>query len=216
MQRFLNLLLIFQNISKQLLSLKDPALFLITVNKTAFIQNIFKPLFTDYKMKKRNKNTKKRVSDLKKELSKIKSPVLNSSLEDAEKEIENIFERIRKSIHPKHHRLTSGQKAADNLTKWAGSWFFISLLFILIAIWIYLNVTAYVQHWDPWPFIILNLCLSCLAAMQAPIILMSQNRSNQRDRLRAEYDYKINKKAEKEIREVKSQLDRIEKRLSRK
>lgn len=166
-------------------------------------------------MKKRSKKTNKKVGEIKKELSKIKSPALNSSLAEAEREVENIFEKISKSIRSKHHRLTIGQKAADAITKWAGSWFFISLLFILIAIWIYLNVTAYVQHWDPWPFIILNLCLSCLAATQAPIILMSQNRSNQRDRLRAEYDYKINKKAEKEIRQVKTQLDRIEKRLVR-
>ena len=179
-------------------------------------QNIFKALFTYYKMKKRNKKTNKKEGKIKKELLKIKSPALNSSLEEAEKEIENIFERIRKSIHPKYHRLTLGQKAADTMTKWAGSWFFISLLFILIAIWIYLNITAYTLHWDPWPFILLNLLLSCLAATQAPIILMSQNRSNQRDRLRAEYDYRINKKAEKEIRQVKVQLDRIEKRLSRK
>ena len=101
---------------------------------------------------------------------------------------------------------TLGQKAADGLTKWAGSWLFIILVIILIAIWIYLNITAYVRQWDPWPFIILNLCLSCLAALQAPIILMSQNRENQRDRLRAQYDYAVNRKAEKEIREIKNLL----------
>ncbi len=97
---------------------------------------------------------------------------------------------------------TFGQKAADWLTKWAGSWLFIILLFVLIATWIYLNITAYVKQWDPWPFIILNLCLSCLAAIQAPIILMSQNRQAQKDRLKSEYDYKINKKAEKEIQRI--------------
>ena len=66
---------------------------------------------------------------------------------------------------------------------------------------------------DPFPFILLNLILSCLAAIQAPIILMSQNRQGQKDRLKAEYDYQVNRKAEKEIRELKTQLDRIERKL---
>ena len=68
---------------------------------------------------------------------------------------------------------------------------------------------------DPYPFILLNLALSCLAAIQAPIILMSQNRENQRDRLRVQYDYAVNRKAEKEIQELKTQLNRIEKKFSR-
>ncbi len=119
-----------------------------------------------------------------------------------------------KNTHPIFkHKLTIGQKAADKLTAFAGSWIFIFLLAIFIAGWIYLNLTAYIRHWDPWPFIILNLCLSCLAAIQAPIILMSQNRQAQRDRVRAEYDFQVNKKAEKEIQEVKRQLNRIEKKL---
>jgi len=108
---------------------------------------------------------------------------------------------------------TFGQKAADILTKVAGSWVFIILLFILIAGWIYLNVTAYIGQWDPWPFIILNLVLSCLAAIQAPIILMSQNREGQKDRNRAQYDYAVNRKSEREIAEIKKQLNRIEKAM---
>ena len=124
--------------------------------------------------------------------------------------------RIRKIIRDVHpvigHKRTFGQKAADNLTKYAGSWAFIILLFVFIGAWIYLNVTAYINNWDPWPFIILNLCLSCLAAVQAPIILMSQNREAQKDRLRAEYDYQVNKKAEKEIREIKNILLRMQRK----
>ena len=111
---------------------------------------------------------------------------------------------------------TFGQKAADGLTKIAGSWTFIIILLILIAIWIYLNVTAYVRQWDPWPFIILNLCLSCLAALQAPIILMSQNRQAQKDRLKIEYDYQVNRRSEKEIQEVKIMLSRIERKMNKK
>lgn len=111
---------------------------------------------------------------------------------------------------------TIGQKAADGLTKWAGSWVFIIFLAFLIFGWIYLNLTAYVNNWDPWPFIILNLVLSTLAAVQAPIILMSQNRKSQKDRVQTQYDYNVNKKAEKEIQEIKKQLDRIEKSLNKK
>jgi uncharacterized membrane protein len=103
---------------------------------------------------------------------------------------------------------TFGQKAADGLTKWAGSWSFIIIIGILITAWIYLNITAYIKHWDPWPFIILNLCLSTLAALQAPVILMSQNRQSQKDRIKAEYDYAVNRKAEREIQEIKNILQR--------
>lgn len=114
-----------------------------------------------------------------------------------------------KIVHPTFKiQKTFGQKAADVLTRFAGSWAFIILVTLFIFAWVYLNVTAYVNNWDPWPFIILNLCLSCLAALQAPIILMSQNRENQRDRLRAQYDYAVNRRAEKEIQEIKKILMR--------
>lgn len=106
---------------------------------------------------------------------------------------------------------TFGQKAADWLTKWAGSWTFILLFFFFILTWMFINAYVLIQYqtgkpFDPYPFILLNLVLSCLAAIQAPVILMSQNRQAQRDRLKAEYDYRINKKAEQEIREIKSIL----------
>ena len=117
-----------------------------------------------------------------------------------------------KTMHPifKSPR-TLGQKAADWIAKWAGSWTFIILFFTFLIFWMLTNgyfVLKYVKEGviDPYPFILLNLALSCLAAIQAPIILMSQNRENQRDRLRAQYDYAINKKAEKEIREIRNLL----------
>ena len=124
----------------------------------------------------------------------------------------------KKKIH--HHKLlhpifripkTFGQKAADWIAKWAGSWTFIIGFFIFIGIWMTTNgyfALKYIKEGaiDPYPFILLNLALSCLAAIQAPIILMSQNRQVQRDRLKAEFDYKINRKAEKEIREIKNLL----------
>ena len=104
------------------------------------------------------------------------------------------------------YKRTLGQKAADWVAKWAGSWYFIIGFFIFLIIWMCANVLMWINQWDPYPFILLNLVLSCLAAIQAPIILMSQNRQTQRDRLKAEFDYRINKKAEEEIREIRDIL----------
>lgn len=110
-----------------------------------------------------------------------------------------------------HHNRTTGQKAADALTKWAGSWTFIFLFGVFLIIWVLINGYFLMQYeagepWDPYPFILLNLFLSCLAAIQAPVILMSQNRQAQKDRLKAEYDYAVNRKAEREIQEIKNLL----------
>ena len=99
---------------------------------------------------------------------------------------------------------TFGQRAADKLAKYAGSWTFIISFFVLIIIWMATN-TAWLLFnniWDPYPFILLNLVLSCLAAIQAPVILMSQNRSAERDRIRSEYDYAVNRSAAKEIQQI--------------
>jgi len=118
--------------------------------------------------------------------------------------------------HPvnKLHR-TIGQKAADFIAQFGGSWVFIITFFLFLLVWITLNILAILRTWDPYPFILLNLVLSCLAAIQAPIILMSQNRQAQRDRLRAEYDYSVNKLAEKEIRELKNDVKEIKKLLKK-
>ena len=107
---------------------------------------------------------------------------------------------------------TIGQKAADGLTRWAGSWTFIISLGIFLAVWMLVNTTWLIfgEKWDVYPFILLNFILSTLAAIQAPIILMSQNRTYQRDRFQSQYNYQVNRKAEKEIREIKRQLNRIE------
>jgi len=110
---------------------------------------------------------------------------------------------------------TVSQKAADWMTKWMGSWTFIIIFLIFLIIWIAVN-TAWIlfgKSWDPYPFILLNLALSCISALQAPIILMSQNREAQKDRIKVQYDYAVNRKAEREIQEIKRQLNRIEKRL---
>ncbi len=111
------------------------------------------------------------------------------------------------------HKRNFGQYAADSLTKWAGSWTFIIVFIIILLIWTITNSFALVYRWDPYPFIFLNLILSCITAIQVPIILMSQNRQSQKDRLRLEYDYRVNIKAEREIELIKKQLDRIERKL---
>lgn len=113
---------------------------------------------------------------------------------------------------------TLGQRAADFLTKWAGSWVFVIIFIVFLIAWMLTNgyfLLRYISEGviDEYPFILLNLILSCLAAIQAPIILMSQNRQTHTDHMRAEYDYAVNRKAEKEIEEIKRQLARIEKKL---
>ncbi|MAG08181.1 hypothetical protein CMO89_01805 [Candidatus Woesearchaeota archaeon] len=111
---------------------------------------------------------------------------------------------------------TFGQKSADSVTKWVGSWGFIIGLSIFLMIWVMLNVYMVLNRWDPYPFILLNFVLSGLAAYQAPVILMSQNRQTERDRVRAEYDYHINRKAEREIQAIKEDLDYIKNMVSKK
>jgi len=100
-------------------------------------------------------------------------------------------------------KITPGQRVSDTLTKWGGSWTFIIIFFVLIFIWVSANIYGWINQWDPYPFILLNLFLSLLAAIQAPIILMSQNRQSEKDRIRTEYDYAVNRKAEREIQEIK-------------
>lgn len=106
--------------------------------------------------------------------------------------------------------LTFGQRIADKVAAFGGSWTFIITFFSFILIWMAINIwflTA--KPFDPFPFILLNLILSCLAAIQAPIIMMSQNRQEQKDRQRGEHDYKINLKAELEIKLISEKIDHL-------
>lgn len=106
--------------------------------------------------------------------------------------------------------ITFAQRAADKVTSVVGSWKFLIIQSTLLLIWIALNVIAFVQHWDPYPFILLNLALSFQAAFTAPIILMSANRTTERDRKKAAFDLATDRKAEREIEEIQTQLKRIE------
>lgn len=106
--------------------------------------------------------------------------------------------------------LTTGQKVADHIASFGGSWTFIISFFSFLALWIITNIWLLASKpFDPYPFILLNLLLSCLAAIQAPIIMMSQNRLEQKDRQRAEHDYKINLKSELEIQLLNEKMDHL-------
>lgn len=103
-----------------------------------------------------------------------------------------------------------GEKLADKLADFGGSWLFIGIFCGILLIWIIMNsVVMLMKPFDPYPYIFLNLILSCLAAMQAPVILMSQNRQEARDRIQAEHDYRINLKAELEIRHLHEKIDHL-------
>lgn len=116
-----------------------------------------------------------------------------------------------RSWHDKHRaNMSTGQRLSDGLANLMGSWKFIIWQTIMIIAWICLNLVAWFWHWDPYPFILLNLLFSTQAAYSAPIIMMAQNRQNERDRFQAKEDYITNKKAKKEIEELQLSLARIE------
>jgi uncharacterized membrane protein len=105
--------------------------------------------------------------------------------------------------------LTLGQRVADQVAITMGSWPFIIIQSMVLTVWIILNVTAYIQRWDPYPFILLNLALSFQAAYAAPVIMMSQNRQQDIDRREAASDYRINVKAELEIELLHDKIDAL-------
>ena len=107
-------------------------------------------------------------------------------------------------------RLTLGQHVADRVADTIGSWPFIIIQSIILAFWIALNITAWIKHWDPYPFILLNLMLSFQAAYAGPVIMMSQNRQSSKDRLSAEIDHQVNRKAELEINNLMRRMDELE------
>jgi uncharacterized membrane protein len=109
-----------------------------------------------------------------------------------------------------NRKLTFGEHMADKLAVYAGSWRFISIFLAVLLLWICINTVVLIQKpFDPYPFILLNLILSCIAAIQAPIIMMSQNRQEAKDRLRSEHDYRVNLKAELEIRHLHEKIDHL-------
>lgn len=127
------------------------------------------------------------------------------------KELRTIRKALReiRTGKPSSEGLTLGQKIADQVAATMGSWRFIIIQSSVLLAWIVLNVTAVVQRWDPYPFILLNLALSFQAAYAAPFIMMAQNRQQQIDRTKAESDYQINIKAELEIETLHQKIDEL-------
>lgn len=133
--------------------------------------------------------------------------IIDRDVMDAIKNNSILSENIQDEIEG---QLTFGQRIADNVAAFGGSWTFIITFFFFIIAWMTINVWFLAaQAFDPYPFILLNLILSCLAAIQAPIIMMSQNRQEQKDRQRSEHDYKINLKAELEIKLLSEKIDHL-------
>lgn len=117
--------------------------------------------------------------------------------------------QLSTNLNDADDRPTFGQRAADGVAQFAGSWLFIFSFLFVIVIWIILNTLLATRAFDPYPFILLNLVLSCIAAVQAPLIMMSQNRQEAKDRARSESDYKVNLKNELVIADLHAKLDRI-------
>ena len=118
--------------------------------------------------------------------------------------------RLRASRNPNEvieEKTTFGERIADSVARFGGSWVFIILFGVILAVYTSINIALRGSAWDPYPFILLNLFLSMLAAIQAPVIMMSQNRQDAKDRLRGELDYEVNRRAESEIQGLSSKLN---------
>jgi len=127
--------------------------------------------------------------------------IVETAIDDEKLIIENL-------LNPPKDLLTHGQKISDRVARFGGSWAFIISFFIILIFWIVYNTNVLKQdQFDPYPFILMNLILSCIAALQAPIIMMSQNRQEEKDRQRSENDYLINLKAELEVRGLHQKMD---------
>ena len=140
---------------------------------------------------------------------------LKHEIDDAEHQLLVQLRLLRRGLRAESaailgpRELTVGQRVADTVAATMGSWRFIIIQTGILFVWIVLNVTAYVQKWDPYPFILLNLALSFQAAYAAPFIMMSQNRQQDIDRREAEQDHKINIKAELEIELLHQKIDSL-------
>ena len=144
---------------------------------------------------------------------------VSKALLDAKRELDVIRKEVKKNLEAQEtsarnvniefdRHLTFGEKLADKVAAFGGSWKFIILFGSILCAWIIINsIALFSSPFDPFPFILLNLILSSIAALQAPVIMMSQNRQAAKDRMQAEHDYKVNVKAELEIRNLHGKMD---------
>ena len=163
-----------------------------------------------------NLNSNLTISELNTFREKYIANFLNKELGDLSDVEQQVVKSISKKnmlsaeIEDEKQDLTFGQKLADKVADFGGSWTFIIIFMSFLFFWILLNVFWFANKgFDPYPFILLNLILSCIAAIQAPVIMMSQNRQEEKDRDRAKKDFKINLKSELEIRELHEKVDHL-------
>ena len=154
-------------------------------------------------------------------LNHFRADYIEDVLETEKGELSTLEEEVVKSLKDQEllsqninaefdRQLTLGERMADKIAEFGGSWHFIITFAVILALWVIINSAALLwRPFDPYPFILLNLILSTLAAVQAPIIMMSQNRQEAKDRLRSEYDYRVNLKAEPEIRHLHAKIDQL-------
>ncbi len=150
-------------------------------------------------------------------MSDLAMKVLGRSLETASEIERRVLHAVTARLHvarqihrEMEERQTFGERLSDRIAAWGGSWLFLGLFFVFLFGWIALNSWALIRRpFDPYPYILLNLVLSTLAAVQAPVILMSQNRQAAKDRLQAAHDYEVNLKAEIEILQLHEKIDRM-------
>ena len=147
-----------------------------------------------------------------KENRKLLKEVLRDIQKDmTDEEVLSLLADSRVSVNPSEEKAkdTLGQRAADAIAKFAGSWAFIFSFTGVLVLWMVINTVLAARAFDPYPFILLNLVLSCVAAIQAPLIMMSQNRQEEKDRRRAENDYKVNLKTEIMIEDLYDKVNAI-------
>ena len=149
-------------------------------------------------MKDRNRLVSEIIKDIKRDMTD--EEILNL-LADSKVSVDVVKENGKAE--------TFGQRAADRIAKFAGSWAFIFSFVGILVVWMVLNILLAARAFDPYPFILLNLVLSCIAAIQAPLIMMSQNRQEEKDRRRSENDYKVNLKTEIVIEDLHNKLNKI-------
>jgi uncharacterized membrane protein len=147
-----------------------------------------------------NPNTQSLLQSEKEQLKKLQK-IVNDTIQEEKLIVDNL-------LHQPEEVLTKGQSISDKVATFGGSWKFIILFGIILFVWILFNtLSPKTFNFDPYPFILMNLILSCIAALQAPIIMMSQNRQEEKDRKRSENDYLINLKAELELRSLHQKID---------
>jgi len=172
-----------------------------SIPKVFHIKNLM-----NYDMEKLDKVKNKDILDMENQndetLNKLHE-IVKKSFEEEQLIVDNL-------LHPPKETLSQGQLISDKVARFGGSWSFIILFSGILIIWvIYNSLVAKQDQFDPYPFILMNLVLSCIAALQAPIIMMSQNRQEEKDRQRAENDYMVNLKAELEIRSLHKKIDML-------